>query len=102
MTPEGENQIASPLYVKEMMGLGLSNILNRLNRMENKIDKLEALQRKEKIIETLRGQGKHNRTWLENRVDLRHYDLAVLIEKGIIIESHSGSQRMLELFLGAE
>ena len=96
-TPEGKKMIASPEFVKKMMGLDLSNIYNRLIRMESQIDKLESPQRQEKIIETLRGQGKHNRLWLDYRVDFRWYDLGDLIRKGIIVESRSGKHRMFEL-----
>ena len=96
-TPDNEDKIASPDYVKKLMGIDLSNIHRRLIRLEEKMDKLESPQRQEKIIDALRGQGKHNRSWLENRVTFQWYDLGPLIEKGIIVESHSGSQRMIEL-----
>ena len=96
-TPQGENRIASPAYVKKLMGIDLSNIHHRLISIEGKIDKLESPIRQEKIIEALRGQGKHNRSWLENRVSFQWYDLRPLIHKGIIVESYSGTQRMIEL-----
>ena len=96
-TPEGETRIASPAYIKKLLDVDLSNIYNRLIRIESQIDKLEAPQRQERIIETLRGQGKHNRSWLSYRVDYRWYDLLALIEKGIIVESKSGTHRMIEI-----
>lgn len=96
-TPDDETRIASPAYVRKLLNLDLSNILNRLIRMESQIDKLESPQRQEKIIEILRGQGKHNRSWLSYRVDYRWYDLTALIEKGIIVESKSGTHLMIEL-----
>ena len=97
VTPKNENKIASPSYIKKLLDVDLSNIYNRLIRMESQIDKLESPQRQENIIEVLRGQGKHNRSWLSYRIDYRWYDLSALIEKGIIVESYSGSQRMIEL-----
>ena len=96
-TADNKHMIASPANVRKLLNLDLSNIYKRLISAEEKIDRLEAPQRKEKIIEVLRGQGKHNRIWLFNRVRLLYQDLADLIEKGIIIESYSGSQRMIEL-----
>ena len=97
VTPDNENKIASPSYIKKLLNVDLSNIYNRLIRMESKIDKLESPKRQEKIIEALRDQGRHSRIWLDNRVSFRGYDLRDLIEKGIIIESKSGTQPMIEL-----
>ena len=96
-TPENENKIAAPAYIKKLLGVNLFNICNRLIRMESQIDKLESPQRQEKIIEILRGQGKHNKSWLVNRIDYRWYDLIALIKKGIVIETKSGTQPMIEL-----
>ncbi len=95
MTPEGKDKIAHPDNVKKLMGLDITNY--RLNELERRIEKLESPMRQEKIIEALRDQGKHNRIWLENRVLFRWYDLGTLIKKGIIDESQSGTQRMIEL-----
>ena len=94
-TPDGERRIASPDNVKGLLGLGA--VLSRLRTLEMKIERLESPLRQEKIIETLRGQGPHTRDWLFNRCDLRWDDLGVLIKKGIIIESRSGTHRMIEL-----
>ena len=94
-TPDGERRMSSPNTVKRLMGLG--SVLSRLRTLEMKMERLESPQRQEKIIDALRGQGKHNRAWLGNRVSVQWYDLGPLIEKGIIVESHSGSQRMIEL-----
>ena len=94
-TPDGERRIASPANVKGL--LGLSSVIHRLKILESKIGVLESPQRQKKIIDALRGQGKHNRSWLENRVSFQGYDLGPLIEKGIIVESRSGTQRMIEL-----
>lgn len=97
-TPENESKIASPAYMRTLLKVpDLSNIQMRLVNMERKIDELESPMRQGKIIETLRGQGPHNRSWLSYRVDYRFYDLDSLIEKGIIIESRSGTQRMIEV-----
>ena len=96
-TPENEDKIAAPSYIKKLLRVDTSNIYTRLHRMESKIDKLESPQRQEKIIEILRGQGKHNKIWLGNRIDYRWYDLTALIKKGIVIETKSGTQPMIEL-----
>lgn len=96
-TPKNKEMIASPQYVKKLLGLDLSNIYNRLIHMEEKIDKLESPIRQEKIIGLLRDYGKHNEIWLDNRVHYLWYDLRDLVKKGIVIETISGSQHMFEL-----
>lgn len=94
-TPEGKDMIASPSYVKKLMGIDLSNVFNRVHRLEQKIDRLESPGRQEKIIELLRENGKHNRIWIENRVNnYRRYDLDELLKKGLIIETKAGSVSM--------
>lgn len=97
-TPEGERKIASPDYIKKLLKVpSVSNILSRLARAETKIERLESPQRQEKIIRLLKEHGKHNKIWLGNRVDFRHYDLAALREAGRIVETRSGSQSMIGL-----
>lgn len=94
-TPEGKDMIASPSYVKKLMGIDFSNVFNRIQRLELKIDRLESPERQKQIIELLRENGKHSRIWIENRVyDYRWYDLDELLKKGLLIETKSGSVTM--------
>jgi len=97
-TPENKKMIASPSYIKKLLGIDLSGIFNRLQRAENKLDKLESPSRQETIINLLRENGKHSRIWLENRVyNYQWYDLQELIKTGIVIETKSGSVSMYDL-----
>lgn len=96
-TPENKDMIASPEYVKRLLGLGLPYLRVRLNTLEFKIKKLESPLRQETIVRVLRIYGKHNRIWLSNRVSYEWYDLDELIKKGIVIKTKSGTQTMYEL-----
>ena len=94
-TPEGKKMIASPGYVKKLLGVDLSNVYNRLERIERQLERLEAPGRQEEILKLLRENGKHNLIWISNRVmNYQWYDLRDLIDKGFIVESKAGSTRM--------
>ena len=101
VTPEDENRMASPQYIRKLLGIkdvDLSNVWNRLLRLENKITKLESPARQEKITELLRKNGKHNLTWISNRVsDYEWYDIMELLKKGIVNKTRSGSQILYSL-----
>lgn len=93
--PDGEKMIASPGYIKKLLGLDLSNIYDRLQRVEYKIDSLEAPGRQEEILRLLQENGKHNLVWIRNRVgNYQWYDMDVLIKSGLIRTSKSGSVTM--------
>ncbi len=96
-TPEGKKMIASPNFIKRLLGLDLSGVFNRLERLERKVKKLEAPQRQAKIISLLRKKGKHNRTWLKNRINFQWYDLEDLVKSGTLIRARSGTQIMYEV-----
>ena len=93
--PDGKRLIASPSYIRKMLGLDLTNVFNRLQRLERHVDRLEAPGRQEKILQLLHEHGKHNRTWIDNRVsDFQWYDMSALLEKGLIVTSKAGSVTM--------
>ena len=96
-TPEGKKMIASPNYIKNLLGLDESGIFNRLERLERKIERLEAPQRQEEIISLLREHGKHNGFWLNNRLDYLWKDLEDLVKNGVIRRTRSGTQIMYEV-----
>ena len=94
-TPEDERKIASPSYIKKLLGLDLSNVYNRIERLERKVDQLEAPGRQAQILELLQEHGKHNHVWISNRVmNYQWYDMVQLLDQGLIEESMSGSQIM--------
>ena len=94
-TPDGKKMIASPSYVNKLLNLDLSNIYNRLNRMEMQIDYLESPGRQAKIYKLLQENGKHNGVWIENRVKgFQWYDMRSLLDQGLIVESKAGSVTM--------
>lgn len=97
VTPENKNMIASPNYIKKLLRFDLSTIYNRIIQLEKKVNTLESPQRQEKIINLLRDKGKHNKMWLDHRIEYHWKDLHDLVEKGIICETKSGTQIMYEL-----
>ena len=95
ITPAGKEMIASPSYIRKLLGVDLSNVYNRIERIERQIERLEAPGRQEEILKLLRENGKHSQGWIINRVmNYQWYDLRDLIEKGLIVESKAGSNRM--------
>lgn len=93
--PTGQYRMASPSYVKKLLGVDLSNVYRRIERIERQLDRLEAPGRKEKILKLLRENGKHNVVWISNRVmNYQWEDLRDLIKTGWIVESKTGSQSM--------
>ena len=100
-TPEGKDMIASPQYVKNLLGIkevDLSNLYNRLQRLEYQIERLASPGRQKRIIELLRENGKHNLEWIRNRViNYQGYDLDELIDTGLIVMTKSGTHPMFSL-----
>ncbi len=99
-TPENEDRIASPEYVKRLMGLDVNfQVLNnRIQKLEYKMDRVEAPQRHKEILRLLEKYGKHNLTWIKNRVsNYQWYDLSDLIDRKLIVESKSGTVTMYRL-----
>lgn len=95
--PNGNKMIASPGYIRKLLGISKDkmNLFNRLQTLERKVDQLESPGRQEDILKLLRENGKHNLTWISNRVrNYQWYDLDVLIKKGLIVTSKSGSMTM--------
>ena len=95
--PDGKTMIASPSYIRNLLGIQKDkmNLFNRLHSVELKIDHLESPGRQEEIIQILREDGKHSLDWISNRVkNYKWYDLDVLIKKGLIVTSKSGSVTM--------
>lgn len=94
-TPDGKKMIAAPRYVKKLLKLDLLNMYSRLQRIEFKIDRLEAPSRQAKIIKLLQENGKHNLVWISNRVsNYQWYDIDSLLAQGLIVESKAGSVTM--------
>ena len=87
--------IAAPRYIKKLLGLNLYNVFNRLERLERKVDHLEAPGRQHDILVLLMEHGKHNLVWISNRViNYQWYDIMQLLEQGLIEESKAGSVTM--------
>lgn len=102
-TPEGKKLIASPSYIKKLLGLDLSNVYNRLQELEYKVDRLEAPSRQAKILQLLHEHGKHNKFWIQNRVrNYQWYDVGQLLEAGLIVASKAGSVTMYSCPVGSE
>ena len=94
-TPKGQRMIAAPSYVKKLLNFDLSNIYNRLERIERQLDKLEAPGRQAEILKLLRENGKHSLVWIGNRVsNYQWYDISSLLDQGLIVESKAGSVTM--------
>lgn len=97
-TPDGENKIASPAFIRNLLRIkdvDLSNIYNRLQRIEYQMDKAESPGRQEEILKLLREDGKHNLVWISNRVgNYQRYDLDGLLKAGLIVESKAGNTTM--------
>ena len=90
-TPEDERKIASPSYIKKLLGLDLSNVYNRIERLERRVDLLESPSRQAQILELLYKHGKHNRIWISNRVgNVQWSDIKELVDTGLIVESKAG------------
>ena len=93
--PDGKKMIASPSYVKKLLNFDLSNIYNRLQRIEHKIDRLEAPERQAEILKLLQENGKHNLVWISNRVsNYQWYDIHSLLDQGLIVKSKAGPVTM--------
>lgn len=87
-TPEGKKMIASPSYIKKLLGLDLSTIYNRIERLERRVDLLESPGRQAQILELLYKHGKHNWIWIFNRVEnVQRSDIKELVDTGLIVES---------------
>ena len=94
-TPEGERKIAAPSYIKKLLGLDLSNVYNRIERLERRVDLLESPDRQAQILELLYKHGTHNWVWIFNRVEnVQRSDIKDLVDTGLIVESKSGSRTM--------
>ena len=95
VTPAGKKMIASPSYIKKLLNLDLSNIHNRINRIELQIDDLESPGRQAEIYKLLQENGKHNGVWIENRVQgFQWQDMRSLLDQGLVFESKAGSVTM--------
>lgn len=93
-TPDGRDMIASPVYIRKLLGItkDRENVFIRLERLERKMDRLEAPGRQEEILRLLRKHGKHRKIWIKNRVsNYQWYDLGELLQKDLIVESKSGT-----------
>ena len=94
-TPEGKKMIASPRYIKKLLGLDLLNVYNRIERLERSVDLLKSPGRQAQILELLYKHGKHNQVWISNRVsNYQWYDISELVSSGLIVESKAGSVTM--------
>ncbi len=93
--PDGKKMLAAPSYIKKLLGLDLTNVFNRLQRLESKVDHLEAPGRQAEILQLLAEHGRHNKFWIENRVgNYQWYDLDQLLNAGLIVASKAGTVTM--------
>ena len=105
--PNNEQRIASPAFVKKLLGiekLDVYNIYNRLQKLEQKVDKLEEPMKKQRIIELLKSGESHNRQWLENRVEGLGWYLASkllreLVDEGKLKITKAGTNDMYSISL---
>jgi len=103
--PDGEQRIASPDFIKELLGierLDVQNVYNRIQKLEQKIDVLEEPIKKQKILKILENGETHNRIWIENRVpDMGGYNtirlINELVEEGKLQVSKAGAQDMFSI-----
>lgn len=110
-TPEGNPQIASPGYIKGLLGIDklglnvkdrLSFIHSRIDRLESRVSILEKPLKKKKIVYLfgLIKEGEaHNRQWIENRVKNLEWRetpdiLAELVKEGKLITFSTRNQKM--------
>lgn len=101
--PDGKKMIASPDYIRKLLGLDLTNVFNRLQRLERTVDLLEAPGRQAEILKLLHEHGKHNQSWIKNRVsNFQWYDIAQLLEAGLIVHSKAGTGTMYSCKVGSE
>lgn len=85
----GKNWLIPFENVKEQLGIDQIKRFSEWNQrriegLEARIEALEEAPRRAKIIETLRGQGWHNATWIQNRTKARSTDLEALVDQGKI------------------
>lgn len=101
--PDGQNMIAAPDYIRKLLGLDPTNVFNRLERLERKVDRLEAPGRQAKILQLLQEHGEHNRIWINNRVgNIQWYDIGQLVDAGLVVHSKAGSVTMYSCKVGSE
>ena len=108
-TPEGENKLGSPSFLKKLLGFDkLEALVWRLkedNRvMSHRVIRLESPFRQAEVIELLsQEETPHNFTWLKNRVDnLGFRDLEPLIESGVLRVTDRAGHRMFTLEEGSD
>lgn len=103
-TPENKNLIASPEYIRKLIGVdNWFGTLNReLSRLEDRIKILERPLKKKKILQLLANREKHNSTWIENRVPNMSYWLirellSELVSEGKLQTEKAGTQQMYSI-----
>jgi hypothetical protein len=98
--PDGEKKIASPAFIKKLLGVDVEvfNLKRRARELELKVSRLESPGRQAQILELIAEHGPRSRPWINNRVsDYHYYDLDNLVAGGFLVESRSGTHRMYGL-----
>jgi len=89
--PDDTNKIASPSYIKSL--LGIDNIENRISEINKVIDVLEKPMRKQKILHVLSDGKPHTGVFIKRRLaDYRFLDLLELKDEGHIKLEMHGTQ----------
>jgi len=89
--PDGTNKIASPSYIKSL--LGIDKIEARISEINKVIDVLEKPMRKQKILRVLNDGKPHTERFIKRRLaDYRYLDLLELKDEGHIKREIHGTQ----------
>lgn len=91
-------QMKEQVQKVEFLEKTTSKLWDEIYSIHNRLDELETPQRKQSIIDLLKGQGRHSIKWLRHRVTrVFDSDIKKLVADKILIETWSGRTRMYEV-----
>lgn len=89
-TPEGKERIASPSFVRQLLGICV--LREEVKLLTLRVSELEAPGRRERIVALLRKDGDFRTyNWLDWRLTFKPSDLDVLLAEGKLERRRSGS-----------
>lgn len=81
----------------EFLERATSKLWDEIYALRSRVDILEGPQRKQSVINLLKGQKPHNIEWIKNRTRIFTSDIRDLVAAETLIETVRGTVRMYEV-----